>query len=573
MTKKESPIAAMILALVACAFGLILWSMRLDAGVSRIGPMKVLRAGGDEWVTYFLANRFNVLDAQGARVAQQPLAELQLTEEPTDIDFTVDAQGRVQAWLFEDTTPRIVRCDWEAQHRRLERCAQVLAGAQLKTNAASIAVHLAVDAARARVFVADANGGARALSLDGRVLADSPSGLLFFPNRVRVAGDTLMVADNDHRRMLWLDISGERPTFALQRQLPSVTHAQGRSGHRKVTDFVYRAPQGGRSEALWMLAVAQGQKDGDILLFGPGLQSRARADLGGFGDPLMIDAFGDGILAADYNGVALYRIGEGGEFRGVFGDAAVLEDHARVRADIARMRWIGAAGWSLLAASIVLGFVLAIKYREPPPRPQLAAVSPEGAEIGSQPIVLMPDARFTRRIRRLAAFAVGASLLAVLVPSILITAYRTEGAAPPFAVRSIAFAVAAALVSAGFFWWLGRITQRHLVASREGLEIFWKDRVLARGTWNEVWASADALLVGRMSVPYRQPRTLGRAADWVFDEEQLTRHVLARIPPHQYVSVPQLRWRNVRNLPVWQQAIVAVGLLAYLAVSIWMLMR
>src|SRR5207248_9133202 len=127
-------------------------------------------------------------------------------------------------WFFEDTLPRIVRCELDAPRVRFERCEQALSGAQLKTSALSRAVHIAVDLARGRIFVADANGGVRALALDGRTIADSPPGLLFFPNRIRIAGDVLMVADNDHRRLAWLDIAGERPSFAAKRTLPSTGH-------------------------------------------------------------------------------------------------------------------------------------------------------------------------------------------------------------------------------------------------------------------------------------------------------------------------------------------------------------
>src|SRR5437764_12741634 len=135
MTRTESKIAAVVLALAACALGLVVWGMRLDDGSARIGPMRVLRADGREWATYFLANQLNLLDAAGRRVTQQPLAELQLTEEPTDVDFTVDRQGHVQAWFFADTLPRIVRCELDAPRMRFERCEQALSGAQLKTSA------------------------------------------------------------------------------------------------------------------------------------------------------------------------------------------------------------------------------------------------------------------------------------------------------------------------------------------------------------------------------------------------------------------------------------------------------
>jgi hypothetical protein len=574
MTRRESKIAAVVLAMIACAVAVLVGGMRLDDGAARIGPMRVLRTEGREWVTYFLANRLNVLDASGRRVAQQPLADLQLTEEPTDTEFSVDAQGRVQAWFFEDTAPRIVRCDLALERMRMEHCVQAMAGAQLKTNAISRAVHIAVDAARGRLFVADANGGVRAFSLDdGRVLAESPPGLLFFPNRVRVAGDVLMVADNDHRRLVWLDVAGERPSFALRRALPSAGHPQARPDRLKVTDFVYRAPSAGREEALWMLAVAQGQKNGDVLLFGPGSRPLARADRGGFGDPLMIDAFEDGILAADFAGVALYRIGDRGEYRGEFGDAAVRAEFDDARATIVRARWTTRAGWIIFVAAVVLGFALAFKYSERPV-PAIAAVTFAAfdAEADASPVVLAPDPALTRRFSWLVGGAIAATCLAVLLPWWLVTSSRPDAPAIPPG-WPLALAAVLVLGMAGVFMFLLRLMQRHVVASTDGLEVRWKDKPMGKAPWGELWASDQSLLVGHTTLPYRQPAALGRAAKWVFDEQLFTRHVLARIPPERRVATDKLMWLGLKRMPLWQQALLAIPLLAYVGWGISRLLR
>src|SRR5690606_21302465 len=241
--------------------------------------------------------------------------------------------------FFDDGGPRIVRCAYEAAPApRLAGCRTVLTGSRLKMDASSRAVHIAADPARDRVFVADARGHAvRMLPLSGAPPVDGARGELFFPNRLRLADGDLVVADNDHRRLVWLDVAGERPTFALRRAVDLQAHPAVQ-GRRKAADFALLPDTEGRVAALWALAVRQGQKDGQILVYGPGLAPRGQADLGGHADPLVIDRLGDALLVGDFAGAAYYRVGADGRFLGNFGTGAFARElaAARERAQAAR---------------------------------------------------------------------------------------------------------------------------------------------------------------------------------------------------------------------------------------------
>lgn len=128
-------------------------------------------------------------------------------------------------------------------------------------------------------------------------------------------------------------------------------------------------------------------------------------------------------------------------------------------------------------------------------------------------------------------------------------------------------------VIATSFTSIWRQMQRHLVASAEGLQVRWRDKVQAQAAWDEVWASDQALLVGRTAIAYRQAGLGNRTGAWIYDEDLVTRHVLACVPPQQRVAARDFAWRSVKRMPWWQQAVLAAPVLAYVGWELWRLLR
>jgi hypothetical protein len=579
MSPKETKIATVILVLVAASAAVLVHGMKMDRDAARLGPIRSVTGQGRDVLAVFHAGRLHILDGSGKRLAQQPLAELALNEEPNDMDLTVDAQGKVQAWFFDDSVPKLVRCDVAPDTLRFAPCAQVASGPGLKIEPRSRAVHLAVDIARARIFVADAEGHAvRMFGLDGRRLRDSPSGELYFPNRLRVAGDQLMVADNDHHRLVWLDIAGDTPSFAPIHSLRSGDHPQARSSQRKVTDFAFVPGANGEPVALWMLAVAQGQKYGDVLTWDAALKPGERANLGGHTDPLALDRLGDAAVVADFNGVALYRVGVHGDYLGPFGDADFQGELRDAAAQIANALVWKYAAWASFAATLAIGFLLAFRFSE---KPGAAAASKafamyDGAapEVPIGRVELHPTAWFKRQITLL---MIGAGVLVLVVPAFF--SFRLLHEIAPLAVPGVRIWLLGALVVAtyvamGFALWQGwRKTRRSLLLAggRAGIRV--SGQTVASAPVLEVIASPQALLVGRTMLPYRMATPTGKPGRWIYEEDKLVRYLLAHLPPSQRVAQPALARLAMKRMPLWQQLAIGLALLAFIALEVWRFFR
>jgi hypothetical protein len=577
MTRKESAIAVVILAMVAVSLGLLFWGMRLDDGAERIGPIRSLSVGGQEGLAVFHANHLHLLDASGRRLGRQALLDLAMTEEPNDMDWTVDADGKVQAWFFEDTTPRLVRCDVAPAGMRLERCAQVAAGAQLKVNARSQAVHIAVDVRRNRIFIADAKGHAvRALSLDGKVLGESVQGDLFFPNRLRLAGDLLMVADNDHRRLAWLDVGADKPGFAVRRTLQASSHPQANSAHTKVTDFAFIPDADGQAAVLWMLAVAQGQKNGDVLTWGPAMKPAPRADLGGSSDPLAIDRLGNAAVVADFNGVALYRVDADGKNLGPFGEGAFQQELRSSRDRIAAAALWVKAGWAAFAATLVIGFLLAWRYGEKPgqqaARAAFAGLAQVTAAVPDRPVELKPQDWYGRQIVLL---GIAGAAMVLSLPAVAWFVFPHEFPPGLFEgpkawrmVGMVAVLWAAVPLMLRQAW---RLSQRRLVLDRAMAQVHAGPRIAASAPMHEVFASPHALLIGGVMLPYRGRTAMGKPGRWIYDEDKLTRYLLVHLPVNQRVAQPELARALMKRMPKWQMLAMWGLCVAYVLFEAWRL--
>jgi len=364
MTKREWQLAIPILIGFALCLAAFVHGQSLSGPDAGMTALRVFKAQQGERVAVVANHALHVLDAQGLRIARQDLKALGLGESPTDMDWTVDARQRVEAWFFDDAAvPRVLRCAWSEAQAQLADCRTAMQGPQLKNNGHSRAVHLAVDRTGERVFIADTQGNrVQSFDLDGKALGgtDPQVAPLLFPNRLRYLGnDTLVVADNDHRRLVWLRVAPGRPTELL-RSLGSAAHGHARKGRGKVTDMAL-GPDG----TLWMLAVKQGQEDGDVLVFDAQHRPVARAALAEDSDPLLIDSLGNTALVGDYSLIKLNRIDAQGRDLGEFGDTAFRGElrPLQQRTGAGALWRTGAmvAGGLLIAAGLVLGLLVGKK--------------------------------------------------------------------------------------------------------------------------------------------------------------------------------------------------------------------
>ena len=578
MTPKETRSAVIVFALLLPSLAALFWSGSEAAAVPQLGALRTVGAGGQERAAVFFNGALHLLDARGERLTRQPLGELGLGEEPNDIDFTTGPDGKVQAWMFDDSGPHLVRCELDPVAAMLVQCGRAISGPQLKIHPRSQAVHIAVDAARGRLFVADAKAHAvRALTLKGEVIADGAQGELFFPNRLRIAGDRLVVADNDHRRLAWLDIAADRPGFQVRQTLAVDAHPAA-SGGRKAADFAIATTPEGQLSALWLLAVAQGQKNGQVLVFGPGLVPGVHADLGGFSDPLVIDRFGDVLLAADFNGSALYRIGADGGFLGTFGAGAFAADLAQARKRLARAELARQGAWAGLALTLVVGLVLAWRFSERPGAQaareafgELAAGAEAPAGPAGEPVELHPAASWRRQQLWLNGIAL---LLMAAAPAATYLLFPEQ--LPPALKASRLPVLVAALLAVTLplaFWLQHRAARRWLWVGEGRVEVRMGRQVVAAMPLHRLRASSRTLLVGRELLPYRRAAAGGGAGAWIFDREAMRNHVLAHVPRAQRVSDDALVRAQLMQAPRWQLVVLVAPLLAFAAYAVFRFMR
>jgi len=568
MTKREWQLAIPILIGLGLCLAAFVHGQNMAHPDGGMIALRVFKAPQGERVAVVANHALHVLDAQGQRIARQDLKALGLSESPTDMDWTVDAQQKAEAWFFDDATvPRVLRCTWSDAQAQLVDCRTAMQGRQLKNNDLSRAVHLAVDRAGERVFIADAKGDrVQSFDLDGKALGstDPQVAPLLFPNRLRYLGDdTLVVADNDHRRLVWLRVAPGQPTELL-RSLGSAAHGQARKGRGKVTD-VALGPDG----TLWMLAVKQGQKDGDVLVFDAQRRPVARAALAGDSDPLLLDALGSAALVGDYSFIRLNRIDAQGRDLGEFGDAAFRGElrPLQQRTGAGALWRTGAlvAGGALIAAGLVLGLLFGQKPQRPGQfdagtRAALADLEQEGAAL-DYPLVLrqLPAYRAEVRKQLLGLAIAGLAFTGLLVamplflspdPGKLLGQWRSI-ALVCFMVGMAALGLLLACRE------LMRSGELHV--SQDGLAWFQGGKVVCAVPLVRAYASSNALLLGHRTIRLRMPTLRPKVSTTMFDMELFNRAVLARLPAGNLVNDQALAWQAVKNRPLRQR--VALGLL------------
>ena len=493
-----------------------------------------------------IGSELQVFEASGRRLARQDMHALGFTEDPNDMDWATDRQGVLQAWFFDDAVPRLVRCPWDEERRQLGSCTNAIADEKLKVNQFSRAVHFALDSPGERVFITDAKGGAvQVFDFAGKLLARSERSEvpLQFPNRIRYLGNnTLLVADNDNGRVVWLDASPARP-IRFVKSLYASDHGGARVARNRVTDAVV-SPTGG----LWLLALRMGQKDGDILAFDAAHKPVARAPLPADADPLVIESLGDALLVADFSPVRLYRVDASGQVLGDFGEAALRRELAPLQARGRHAAlWMQAAGYAAVAVFLI-GVVLTWRYSERPVPP--GRIDPGlMRDIDAQrnplrpikfPVILKPSTAYLKQVRRqtlwLAAFMVA---IVACVAWLLASAFPLADLSrlSKMSWTTIAKASLAILVLPLVLVSLERAVSRTtLRVSERSVTSLRGDRKLAKAPIGTVLASANNLLIGGRLVAIRRPASLRGDGAAVFDLTQLQQAVLSRLPPANLVD-------------------------------------
>lgn len=572
MTKREWQLAIPLLISFALCLAAFVYGQRLEDPNNGITALRVFKTVQGEHVAVIANKALHVLDPAGQRIVRQDLQSLGLTEPPNDMDWTVDAQQRVQAWFFDDTAPRVLRCTWSPEQLRLQDCRTAMEGPQLKANPRSLAVHLAVDALGQRVFIADAKGGrVQVFDFNGKALASTaPQKLpLAFPNRLRYLGDdTLAVADNDNRRLIWLRVTPGQPPQLL-RSLHAADHGQARTGRGKVTDVAF-GPDG----TIWMLAVKQRQRDGDVLVFDAHRLPVARAALAEDSDPLVIDALGHTALVADYTHMSLHRIDTKGRDLGAFGGTAFSAELAPLQAQArAGALWrMGAmvGGALVIAVGLLLGWLFGQKPKRPgqfDSQTKATLADWGGADTKLEfPVVVLQTVAYRKALRKqvllqglLPAFLFAIVLLVAAGP--WLTLGGLEKILGNWKLTSMVLLGIAALCISIWQIWRGLWRATELRVTEHRLGWFKSGKVICAAPLKEVHASTNALLMGSKVIRFRMQAQGTKPGEPMFDMDLLNRAVLSRLPPHQLVDDPTLAWQAFKNKPLAQKCLLG-GLFA-----------
>lgn len=580
MTPRERKIAVPIMAALLLCLAAWWHGFQTAQSFEGISAMRTVKAASVQRLAVVVNRALHVLDDTGQRVTRQELQSLGLKAAPNDMDWTVDAAGLVEAWFFEDNPPRVLRCAWDESALVLAPCATTMSGSQLKVDAGSRAIHVAVDRLGNRIFIADARGGTvQQFDLSGKLLGRSPASLgLNFPNRLRYIGeDTLLVADIDNRRLVWLS-SAPGSAFKEIGRLDSSSHHQAQARRSRVQDVAI-----GADGTLWMLANQQGQKSGGVLVFDAARKPVARAQLPPGADPLIVDSLAGSAVVADFSLVNLYRLSASGTYMGEFGDAAFRGELKLLQTQAKHARWLQQVAWMLGVAVLLLGVGLALVYGEKPKnrtnfsaddKARIASSKPQAFSLSAAlrfPVLIEPTTAALKNSRYLAA-VIGLFIVVMLAFFFyfffgLLTS-GAVGRSMSLLIGLIGLVVSGVTAAIGFLLWRAKSVPIGLKVFEFHVELVKGARQIGSAPLGDVLASPFQVLVGRHSVAYAQPAGLSKTTTCIFDQVLLDKALLSRLPQKNLVSVSRLGWQQFKNQSLAVRIAIAVGLAVGMAVQL-----
>jgi hypothetical protein len=336
-----------------------------------------------------------------------------------------------------------------------------------------------------------------------------------------------------------------------------------------------------------MLAVKQGQRDGDVLVFDAQQRPVARAALEDGADPLIIDALGDNTaVVGDFSLIKLHHIDAQGRNLGEFGDTAFRGELKPLRERVrtgALWKTGAMVGGGVV---IVLGLVLGLLFGEKPKRPgqfdsrakvALAELSALGKADTTlrYPLVLQQTEAYAKAARK-QMLGVGVASVLMIALAVAMPTLLRGNLENPLGNWKLACVLLLGIVVPSFVFWLvwrELLQPAELRVTEHRLGWVKGARVVCAAPLKDVYASTNALLIGSKIVRFRVPARRTKVGEAMFDMALFNRAVVAHLPPDHLVDDQALVWQSIKNRPLAQRLLLCALVIVGLLVSFYPLFR
>lgn len=507
-TTKNIVAAAILAATGLCLAAIFYAGEQLGAGVP--GPSKIgLAPDGTVWVaSHGGLHHFTAAGERKQTVALSALGRGAIISELLPL-----SDGTLV--LAEAVPSAAWRCDVAARI-----CSSITAKVAASVGPTAHALMVAADESRGRFYISDnANHRLLLLDFDGKVLDATAPRRLYYPNELAVEkSGQLVVVDTTHRRLVRIPV--ESDVFGPDLWQMKTDNPLLRPGRRLPMDLA-PSPGGG----WWVVIARDGMKEGDLVLFGADGSAVRRVDLGEDSDPTQIAAVPDGLLVADPSRATLTRIAPDGSVAGPWGDAAFQAELGALRASRSFWSTLRRAAQVLLVVFPIAGVLLLWRLGErlPVPGPLVIPGAPARVESGIRWIEVRPE--FRRRARRTLMMAsAGMWICAIVFVGLLVLSPFELSRLTVF--LAVGILAVSALGTLPLLIWAPRVWRMRL--GTDGRRFFFdpgngkvqEHEFGALATWN-----GRQLLIGKKLI------TLRARQGPLFDEDELSAVILARIPP------------------------------------------
>jgi sugar lactone lactonase YvrE len=509
-----------------------------------IGPSKAVAAadGG----LYVVSHGFvHVFAPDGKRRERFDLAAAGVTRTPSDL--AVHHDGRIV--VANPDGSNISRCTISPP--RCEVLDPKLKRIRLQKALPLNSVKVAIDDARQRYYFSD-NAGHRAMiaRFDGSLVAQSKQLALHYPNQLALEGDELRIVDTNHRRIAFFDVSGDS-LARVKGEMPLDPGEVARDGRRWPFDAVRTG-----SGETWALLGDNLMSNADLVVFDAAGVARRRIDLGDDSDPFDIEPWRGRILVADATRYRLDAVTPDGKVEAQTLDPEFMKE-VRAASEAPEF-W---RGMRLLAQfamvfvpilAIVLLWKSGVPMRIGPAAPTPVATGATRARLPAEPQWIEIDPGFFERLaRKSRRGSLIMSAAAVAFLAAFYFAFRDVASGDARLERMVLTVAVVLIAHAGlvpFTSWIVRhsLAGYRLGASAAGLhyEVAKLMRHFgAAASGRAAWR--DVLFDGRRLLAAGKLLNVVNQGNWMFDEAEVRRLIIANIAPDNLVTPGKLIGRQV----------------------------